>query len=244
MFTEEQKIKQLLIPRYKIMQKYPNPIGKVGDIFYDDTAYYDEFPQIFYKLKWWQLRQKEEMPEYVRYERYNVWFVDKLILHSSLEEPFPFFTTPTHTQALYYNNVDAYPATKEDYDHFQNTPQLLIPRYLVLKDYPGSVCRVNEILTNPPSQEYYNKYPEYFQKLDWYEERSSDIMPKYLIDTTTKEIKKVLKYHEKFKKRMYLTSAVPNTKDDWFTLSNQWEPATEQQFLEQKAFYENNNRIS
>ena len=58
--------------------------------------------------------------------------------------------------------------------------ELLKPRYKVIADYPDSVFIVGEILRNPT---YESKYPHLFKKLEWWEDRKPEEMPKYLKHT-------------------------------------------------------------
>jgi len=62
--------------------------------------------------------------------------------------------------------------------------ELLIPRYQVIADYPnspykiGAIAKGNECLVNP---ECLDKYPHLFRKLNWWEHRKIEEMPKRLI---------------------------------------------------------------
>jgi len=62
---------QLLTPRRKVAIKYPDSPYEVGDILIcnNGTKYYDEFPEIFKELCWWEERKESEMPEYVKFTR-------------------------------------------------------------------------------------------------------------------------------------------------------------------------------
>lgn len=61
--------------------------------------------------------------------------------------------------------------------------ELLKPRYKVISDYPGNIVKVDSICT-PSEQEsilYYEKYPDIFKKLEWWEDRVLAEMPEYVI---------------------------------------------------------------
>lgn len=81
---------QLLIPRYKVIESYPKSPFKIGDILYkyefEDTYNYcystnpdillqgttgdkrdvENFPKIFKKMSWWEDRNPEDLPKYLK----------------------------------------------------------------------------------------------------------------------------------------------------------------------------------
>lgn len=76
---------QLLHPRYEVIADYPNSIFNVGHILTQNTQNKNRFeviidyitgyawvnnpekyPNIFHKLEWWEKRNIEDMPEYVK----------------------------------------------------------------------------------------------------------------------------------------------------------------------------------
>jgi hypothetical protein len=70
-------IEELLKPRYKVISTYPLSDFKVGQIIESESwgvsidAYYIEFsflnyPKIFQELKWWEERQIEYLPKYLK----------------------------------------------------------------------------------------------------------------------------------------------------------------------------------
>lgn len=80
-------VEELMRPRYKVIADYPDSKFKVGEILEQDMPIdypgwfstnrrsnndgrFEEilkkFPHIFQKIEWWEERNKEEMPEYVR----------------------------------------------------------------------------------------------------------------------------------------------------------------------------------
>jgi hypothetical protein len=68
------KYEQVLIPRFKVVANYPgNTSFRVGEIItVDNKAIEKEFavyPAIFRRLKWWEDRDQEDMPEYVKFTK-------------------------------------------------------------------------------------------------------------------------------------------------------------------------------
>ena len=62
-------VEELLIPRYKVTADYPGmddsyEIGEVLKPAY--TGIVDAYPHLFRKLNWWEERNVEDMPEYVK----------------------------------------------------------------------------------------------------------------------------------------------------------------------------------
>lgn len=63
MSTEE-----LLRPRYKVIAQYPfspHPTGHIIKTAFGNK-YFDQYPHLFKKLEWWEQRDSEELPEYVK----------------------------------------------------------------------------------------------------------------------------------------------------------------------------------
>lgn len=63
MSTEE-----LLRPRYKVIAQYPfspHPIGHIIKTAFGNK-YFDQYPHLFKKLEWYEERNIDEMPEYVK----------------------------------------------------------------------------------------------------------------------------------------------------------------------------------
>ena len=74
-----------MMPRYKLIEDYPNSEFRVGDVLefkhihpYPNYSlkfgvdkivfpeYIDDFPHLFKKLQWWEDRNPEEMPKYLK----------------------------------------------------------------------------------------------------------------------------------------------------------------------------------
>jgi hypothetical protein len=76
-------IKDLLIPRYAVAMNYPGSPFKIGDILtnvlgvtyringsqiVENVIAIQEFPEIFKPLIWWEFRDREDMPIYLKLE--------------------------------------------------------------------------------------------------------------------------------------------------------------------------------
>ena len=57
--------------------------------------------------------------------------------------------------------------------------ELLKPRYIVIADYPGKYVKVGRIFKSDIG-EYYDRFPAIFRKLEWWEDRKPEDMPKYV----------------------------------------------------------------
>lgn len=72
-------VEQLTRPRYKVIADYPGSSDKIGKIYTFNSAdnpflsssesfvdYFAQYPAIFQKLQWWEERDVEALPEYVK----------------------------------------------------------------------------------------------------------------------------------------------------------------------------------
>jgi len=68
--------------------------------------------------------------------------------------------------------------------------ELMTPRYELIADYPSNYCEVGTIIecpnfdhdfTKKAWEEVIDKYPHLFRKLNWWEHRKVEDMPKRLI---------------------------------------------------------------
>ena len=79
MTTENKAIDDLLKPRIKVENPYPNSPFTIGEIIcepsWQQTEWAKECPNIFRFLKWWEERLESEMPEYVKEEGGNIYKV-------------------------------------------------------------------------------------------------------------------------------------------------------------------------
>jgi len=89
---------ELMKPRYKVIADYPNSVFddnqiiclgemKYGQLSYgiahDDgmeyfhAQFFIDYPHLFKRLEWWEERTLEEMPKYVKSERFGVCQITK-----------------------------------------------------------------------------------------------------------------------------------------------------------------------
>jgi hypothetical protein len=61
---------ELLMPRFKVINTYPNSKNALGNILIadgeDSYLLYSSYPNIFRKMKWWENRKESDMPEYIK----------------------------------------------------------------------------------------------------------------------------------------------------------------------------------
>jgi hypothetical protein len=124
---------ELLAPRYKVIADYPDSIFDVGFILNYDamnlTAFWedgnlfidlDKYPNIFKPLEWYEDREIDEMPEYVKCIKTpnqvtmpgDVIKVDKWFDH----------TIAKSGQEMYVMSTNCYlPATNSEYTNYLNS---------------------------------------------------------------------------------------------------------------------------
>lgn len=127
-------VEELLKTRFKVIGDYPDSQFKVGEILYIPNhkafptwfqtnrrsnnegrfeAVLEKYPNIFKKLFWWEERQPEDMPEYVRQIRSQKIIKSEYDFPKLLSGPFvENYTTSPHSYIFYF-----VPATKEEYDN-------------------------------------------------------------------------------------------------------------------------------
>ena len=120
--------------------------------------------------------------------------------------------------------------------------QLLQPRFKCIADYPKSIYKVGEIFNCGGMSEdllYCDKdgprmsdYPHLFKRLNWWEEREIEDMPRY-IKCNVRSYRTVFKVSEYIKigdSSIEITHTDPNIPSSWVA----WEPqvATEQEYLD------------
>lgn len=101
------------------------------------------------------------------------------------------------------DNIQNYSSKKEDSNSL-SVEQLLMPRYMVIADYPGSKYPVGFIIVLDGSalwvkehKEFHDKYPHLFRAMLWYEGRKVEDMPEYLVRKHAKD-KTVFKAEKHF----------------------------------------------
>ena len=123
--NEEEKITELLKPRYLVIADYPGSVFELGKILDDEILIesMSKYPHLFQPLPWWSHRTLEEMPGHVKDENgvYKVkeWhfelapkvtvFIDAKIHQQYRKEC---------TECPLYS--DFLPATLHDYEQYTN----------------------------------------------------------------------------------------------------------------------------
>lgn len=151
--TEEQRMAELMKPRYKVIADYPDSPFWVGSILIfiprfmhrvdgniESTTYSDvfrrgnhfiladeikEYPHLFKRLEWWEDRKPGEMPEYVKDERGQFF---KIMEWDGSRVPYIYVDTKVHTG---FNEsctesvlyLPYYPATFAEYQQYINSKQ-------------------------------------------------------------------------------------------------------------------------
>ena len=126
MTTEE-----LLQPRFKVISPYPCSIHKLGDIIltYKSAMSYavqiddvsekiclEDYPNIFKKLKWFEDREIEDLPEYLK-DKNEIYKVYKYDLSYSM------FSVKVYEKSGYILTLFLYnvlPSNKEEYEANKN----------------------------------------------------------------------------------------------------------------------------
>lgn len=92
----------------------------------------------------------------------------------------------------------------------KTSKELLQPRYKVIADYPNSIFEINDVIDVVEDMYYlegytegfFSPYPHLFRKLEWWEERGEEDMPKKvkLITGKNKRILDIISYNQEFKR--------------------------------------------
>lgn len=139
--TEEQKVVELLKPRWKVIAEYPQSIFPIGAVFYIDKLYAyikspngalstqsnyyvqnpGKYPDVFKSLAWWEERGIDaQMPTYVKIDWGGGSWKDKV---GKAE-----FSKNNTNVTVWFNEVDNHlfhrsdviPCTQKDFDTFIN----------------------------------------------------------------------------------------------------------------------------
>jgi hypothetical protein len=130
---------ELLKPRYKVIADYPLSEYKVGFIIQGTgftkpwkdnfkTFFYEDYPNIFKKLEWWEERKIEDLPEYVRFGEFDKehaiykvkYFTGKEVELYAHYMPCGF----AENMNLYLVSLkfpNNFPATHEEYEQYQQS---------------------------------------------------------------------------------------------------------------------------
>jgi hypothetical protein len=231
--------------RFKLIADYPKAPGPIGTIIhipsipeYDDSESYEAFPNLFQQLEWWEERQAEDMPMFVKNTRthevyqllsYNPNSPYALVEHNDMR-------TREHFQLLQ-------PATSLEYEMQGNNTieSQLRPRYKLIADYPGNVQPVGHIhqaIGDQESIRYWceekEKYPQVFQRLEWWEYRTDSELPKYMKEADNPDIVYMfLASHKWTPRKIYVRDG--ENHEGWEFINNMF-PATEQEFKNQPKY--------
>lgn len=133
----QSQVDKLLEPRYEVVANYPGSIFKVGEVieFFSATevgkaekeywfhsppthqnyqdSWFNEYPHLFRLLKWWERRDKNDLPDYVKFyaplpEKYNI---RKVIKWFDLAKD----VVRCEDNLRYQLGIAALPATEDEY---------------------------------------------------------------------------------------------------------------------------------
>lgn len=119
-------------PRYKVIADYPGNIILVGSVHTvsreTEVAFCDEYQHLFRRLEWWEERQPEEMPEYVKIIRdelhpNEVPYYGKVDKWTGLNFLAFGFRLSNGSDGIYTHAANTEPATREEYEAFTQTQQ-------------------------------------------------------------------------------------------------------------------------
>jgi hypothetical protein len=130
---------QLLIPRYIVIDNYPDSPFKVGDIItyvrevaqaYDQWEIagkqftsngINKYPNIFRKLNWWEHREKHELPQYVLWTKTSNKAVSRVTTWTYSDHYGWYFTSEAGGSCKHIpNECHIIPATPDEYDTYMN----------------------------------------------------------------------------------------------------------------------------
>lgn len=115
--------------------------------------------------------------------------------------------------------------------------ELMTPRFKVIDDYPNSLFKIDEILTNnerifcDENSKRYSDFPNIFKPLEWWEERELTDFPKYLKEEYSNIVIKVENYYLKYHKIhfRYFDLEIQNFSNEYIY---DFIPSTEEEYLE------------
>lgn len=125
-------IEDLLKDRYKVIADYPDSVYYVGQVlthienenwneFIDERA--SKYPHLFKKLSWWEERDLEDLPEYIRFyeplpERFKIGKIEEW--RRGLKSPIVKVDFEICYREL---SILDKPATKEEYESYLKQKQ-------------------------------------------------------------------------------------------------------------------------
>lgn len=137
---KDEKVSELLKPRYRVIGDYPGnefPIGFIIDeLFFDGKTndWFEKYPNLFEKLKWWAYRREEEMPLFLKRispdtqygSNIHVGDVIKVCwykspVYTTFDNNFPrmYQAVEVHGEYMFYDTHCFQPATEAEYLTYQ-----------------------------------------------------------------------------------------------------------------------------
>ena len=108
-------IKELMKPRFKLMADYPGNTRGIGSISIEEATanYFRRFPLNFDELKWWEWRDKSDLPLYVKATQCKGKFKVKKAYWSFSEKYGSHLSKKTG-----YISGEILPATEQEYNDY------------------------------------------------------------------------------------------------------------------------------
>ncbi len=109
----------LLTPRFKVIADYPNSFFDIGEITENEFTLIDleKYPHLFKKLGWWEDREIEELPQYLKSENQvfkvsNYFYRIHKLLFSSYDDKYD----QEFDDYFLFNDYE--PSTEEEYNEY------------------------------------------------------------------------------------------------------------------------------
>jgi hypothetical protein len=244
---------ELLQPRYKVIAEDTSAKFRLNQIIYHPDGWHDyiwcvnnereniifnpeKYPHLFQKLEWWEERHADEMPKYLKDTKSKE--VYELLTYIP---PYAIGQASDYRVRVHFNHLE--PATGEDYKNqfHPSIEQLLQPRYKVIADYPGNVQPIGHIhqcIGDQESIRYWaeqkEKYPQVFQRLEWWEHRTDSELPRYMKYADDPDtVFMFLATRKDTPEKAYMRDA--ENHEGWEHLKNLF-PATEEEYINQPRY--------
>ena len=112
---------ELLKPRIQLTLLVPFCLDQVGKVYTESSrpgyilfmekylsfAWFEKYPHLFRELKWWELREEEDMPKYLKFRHGGVAESEAFMRHLLLN-------------SMWANANNPMPATEQEYNDFIN----------------------------------------------------------------------------------------------------------------------------
>lgn len=101
--------KKILIPRYRVLINYPGGTNELNSIIHceniEEGQYYNQFPDIFQSLQWWENKTFEEMPPYIGYGK-EIISKDNYITNINSDSLDGMFNHGMYTEPLWEEDIE------------------------------------------------------------------------------------------------------------------------------------------